>query len=100
MTFSGIGRNAGIALRALHASRPDMPIVVSPMLHRMIEPFVSPELFAVLQPMTGNVPAKAFYLAHPWEHESPDVPMLTEMKRLPIYLVIDEEQRYLGVKAQ
>ena len=96
VAFSGIGRNAGIALRAVRAARPDVPIVVSPMLHRMIEPFVSPELFASLQPMSGTLPAKAFYLAHPWEPDTPSVPMLAGMKALPVYLVVDEDQRYLG----
>ena len=96
VAFSGVGRNAGIALRALHAGRPDVPIVVSPMLHRMIEPFVTAELFASLQTMTDAPPAKAFYLAHPWEAEAAAVPMLAAMKRMPVYLVVDEDQRYLG----
>ncbi len=96
VAFSGVGRNAGVALRALHVARPDLPIVVSPMLHRMIEPFISPQLFASLRPMTGTVPVKAFYLAHPWEPETPSAPLLAEMRRMPIYLVIDEDQRFLG----
>jgi|GEM_PF-2813005 len=95
VTSSGVGRNVAIALRAAHAARPDLPIFLSPVVHKMIEPFVSPELYAVLQPMSGNVPARAFYLSHPWEKESTAVPMLATMKSLPVYLVVDEDQRYL-----
>ena len=77
-------------------ARPDMPFFVSPMLHRMIEPFVSPELFATLKPMEGVGPVRGFYLAHPWEADRPTVPLLAAMKHLPVVLVIDEEQRFLG----
>lgn len=96
VAFSGVGRNAGIAIRALHASRPDMPIFVSPMLHRMIESFVSPTQFANLQTMQGDRLGRGFYLAHPWEADTPSVPSLAAMKALPVYLVVDEDQRILG----
>ena len=96
VAFSGIGRNSGIALRALHTARPDMPIIVSPMLHRMIESFISPELFAQLKVMEGETPVRGFYLAHPWEPDNPAVPMLARSKTLPVYLVVDEDQRILG----
>jgi hypothetical protein len=96
VAFPGVGRNAGVALRALHVARPDTPIVVSPMLYRMLEPFVSPELFASLEVMKGDQLHMGFYVAHPWEAVTPAVPLLLAMKSLPVYLVIDEDQRYLG----
>lgn len=100
VAFSGVGRNAGIAIRSLHASRPDLPIMVSPMLHRMIESFVTPELFASLRTIDGandeNGLAPGFYLAHPWEQDTPSAPLLAAMKKLPVYLVVDEDQRILG----
>ena len=96
VAFSGIGRNAGVAIRALHAARPDLPIVVSPMLHRMIESFIAPELFASLKTMDDDQPVRGFYLSHPWEPDTPSTPMLAPMQKLPVYLVIDEDQRILG----
>ena len=96
VAFSGIGRNAGIAIRALHTARPDLPIFVSPMLHRMIESFISPEQFASLKTMDGDRVAPGFYLAHPWEPDTPSTPLLATARKLPVYLVIDEDQRILG----
>lgn len=100
VAFAGIGRNAGVAIRTLHAARPDLPIIVTPMLHRMIESFVSPDLFASLRTTDdgtgGDEVERGFYLAHPWEADAPSTPLLARIERLPVYLVVDEDQRILG----
>ena len=97
MTFSGLGKNAAIAIKALHHADAKRTIYVSPKLHPVLEPFLPLELYRNLEVIadTGPLPP-GFYILHPWKDTGTAYSRANVIASMPTYLAVDEDHRVLG----
>ncbi len=97
MTFSGLGKNAAIAIKALHHADVKRTVYVSPRLHRMLEPFLPPEVYMKLVVIADTGPLRSgFYILHPWKDTDTVYPRANEIASMPTYIAVDEDHRIFG----
>jgi len=67
VTFSGVAKNAVIALKTARDRYPELEIYASPDLLFALEPFTQPELYRRIKPYPDATPLPpGLYLMHPW----------------------------------
>ena len=97
MTFSGLGKNAAIAIKALRQADVKQPIYVSPKLHPVLEPFLPPDVYRNMKIIADTGPLRpGFYILHPWKDTATTYPRANDIASMPTYIAVDEDHRILG----
>jgi hypothetical protein len=97
ITFSALGKNAAIAIKAVRSANPESNIYVSPKLYRVVRPFVPRDVYADIQVIADAGPLiPGFYILHPWLDTTERYPRATDIEQLPTYVAVDEDHRILG----
>jgi hypothetical protein len=97
ITFSALGKNAAIAIKAVHSGNPEANIYVSPKLYRVVRPFLPRDIYANIEVIADDGPLlPGFYILHPWRDTRQAYPRAADIDPLPTYIVVDEDHRVLG----
>lgn len=97
MTFSGLGKNAAIAIKAVQYADVKRTIYVSPKLHWVLEPFLPPEVYRNIEVIADTGPLRSgFYILHPWKDTATVYPRANDIASMPTYIAVDEDHRILG----
>ena len=97
LVFSGLGRNAAQAIRALDRSVPERPIYVSPSMRLMLRSFLDTATRDRLRqiPVNGPLP-RGYYLLHPWQDTPRRYQPASAIDALPVYVGISGDHRVFG----
>jgi hypothetical protein len=92
-SFTSLGKNAAIAIRAVKHADPGRTIYVSSRLHWILESFMSREEFSELKiiPEKGNLPG-GFYLLHPEADVKNQSLQVNKILSMPVYIIVSERQ--------
>lgn len=97
VTFSALGKNAAIAIKAVRSGNPESNIYVSPKLYRVVRPFLPRDVYADIEVIADAGPLlPGFYILHPWLDATKLYPRAADIELLPTYVVVDEDHRVLG----
>ncbi len=97
VTFSALGKNAAIAIKAVRSGNPEARIYASPKLHRVVAPFLPRDVHTDIEVIADAGPLlPGFYLLHPWLDKTELYPRAADIELLPTYVVVDEDHRVLG----
>ena len=97
ITFSGLGKNAALAINAVHSAKPQPDVYVSPKLYRLLVSFLPRNTYKNLKVIAEDGPLHpGFYVLHPWRDTATAYPRATEVTALPAYIAVNQDQRVLG----
>jgi hypothetical protein len=97
VAFSGLAKNASIAVKGVRQANEPLPVYASPRMRRVLEPFLPPEVWSDIRLIPESGPlAPGYYILNPLRDTFATYGRAKDIAPLPTYIVVDEDFRKLG----